>query len=133
MWAVDTNLLVRYYTRDDAKQAARAKKWMARHLPCFVPISVVLELHWVLESAYGMKPKQTLSVMQHLANSPAFQVESGLAVQRAISAAEHGLAFDDALHWALSYACEGIATFDDRGFARKARKLGMRPPVAIPE
>lgn len=43
-----------------------------------------------------------------------------------------GIEFSDALHWALSYACEGLATFDDRGFARKAKKLGLKPAVVMP-
>lgn len=132
MWATDTNLLVRYYTRDDESQTRRALEWLQDHAPCFVPVSVVQELYWVLESSYGMAASRVLEVLGHLCFSPAFAVESAPAVQQALKAAEHGIEFPDALHWALSGACEGLATFDDRGFARKARKLGLKPSVVVP-
>ena len=132
MWAADTNLLVRYYTKDDEKQTRRALTWLQEHAPCFVPVSVVLELYWVLENSYGMAPKQVLGVLQHLCHSPAFELESSPAVQRALQAALQGIEFPNALHWALSHACEGLATFDDRGFARKATKLGLKPGVVLP-
>jgi hypothetical protein len=34
------------------------------------------------------------------------------------------------LHLACSEHCDSFATFDDRGFARKAAKLKTTPPVA---
>lgn len=132
MWAVDTNLLVRYYTQDDARQTQRALAWLQTHTPCFVPITVVQELYWVLENSYDMLPKQVLTVLQHLSGSPAFALESPAAVQQALQISTQGLEFPDALHWALSQACEGLATFDDRRFARKAAKLGLKPAVVLP-
>ena len=132
MWAVDTNLLVRYYTQDDARQTQRALAWLQTHAPCFVPITVVQELYWVLENSYDMAPKQVLGVLQHLSSSPAFALESSAAVQQALQVTAQGLEFPDALHWALSQTCEGMATFDDRRFARKAAKLGLKPVVMVP-
>ncbi len=132
MWAADTNLLVRYYTRDDEKQAGRALAWLQDHAPCFVAISVVQELYWVLESGYDLAPRKVLEVLQHLCESPAFQLESSASVQQALRVASQGIEFPDALHWSLSAACEGLATFDDRGFARKAKKLGLKPGVVVP-
>ncbi len=132
MWATDTNLLVRYYTQDDKAQAKRALKWLEDHAPCFVAVSVVQELYWVLENSYGISPAKVLDVLEHLCRSPAFKVESSSAVARAIQAARQRIQFPDALHWALSGNCEGLATFDDKGFARKARKLGLEPTVIVP-
>lgn len=132
MWAVDTNLLVRYYTRDDEKQSLRALTWLQAQAPCFVPVTVVQELYWVLASAYDMPRAKVLKVIAHLNGSPAFAVESSAEVHRALQAATRGLDFADALHWALSHGCEGVVTFDDRGFARKAKKLGLKPVVALP-
>lgn len=132
MWAIDTNLLVRYYTQDDAKQTKRALTWLQEHAPCFVPVSVVQELYWVLENAYAMPTKQVLVVLQHLAGSPAFQLESAPAIQQALQVAEQGLEFPDALHWALSSHCQGLATFDDKGFAKRAQKMGLVPVVSVP-
>lgn len=132
MWAADTNLLVRYYTHDDAKQTGRALSWLQEHAPCFVPVSVVQELYGVLENSYGMSQMQVRGELQHLCDCPAFELESFPAVQQALQTALQGIEFPDALHWALSYACEGLATFDDRGFARKAKKLGLKPIAAVP-
>ncbi|MEW6167400.1 MAG: type II toxin-antitoxin system VapC family toxin [Pseudomonadota bacterium] len=132
MWAADTNLLVRYYTRDDERQTRRALQWLLAHAPCRVPLSVAQELYWVLESTYGLPIEDVLNVLQHLCTSPAFEVQSANAVQRALDAARQGIEFPDALHWALSADCEGLATFDDKGFARRARKLRLQPPVSLP-
>jgi len=132
MWAVDTNLLIRYYTADDPVQTATALAWLKTHAPCRVPITVVLEMYWVLESAYEMPADRIASVLQHLLDSPAFELESPRAVLRALEATAGGLEFPDALHWALAHDCEGLATFDDRGFARKARRMKLVPPVIIP-
>lgn len=132
MWAADTNLLVRYYTKDDEGQARRALTWLQAHAPCFVPVSVVVELYWVLENSYSMAPHHVLAVFQHMCRSPAFEIESSAAVQKAFQVAQQGIEFPDALHWALSGACDGLATFDDRGFARKAKRLGLKPGVVVP-
>ncbi len=38
----------------------------------------------------------------------------------------------DALHHASCNGCEAIASFDDRGFARRIRQLNLPPRVVIP-
>ena len=55
MRAVDTNVLVRALTQDDPAQAKRALAFMSAH-QVFVPVTVVLELEWVLRSRYGFAP-----------------------------------------------------------------------------
>ncbi len=45
---------------------------------------------------------------------------------------ESGLDFADALHHASYRDCESMATFDDRKFSRRARKLGLTPVVIVP-
>jgi hypothetical protein len=44
---------------------------------------------------------------------------------------EAGIAFADALHHASYKSCDSVATFDDRKFARRARKLGLAPAVMV--
>jgi predicted nucleic-acid-binding protein len=51
MMALDTNVLVRYLTRDEPEEAARAKSLVERG-PVFVAKTVMLESEWVLRSAY---------------------------------------------------------------------------------
>ena len=49
MRAVDTNVLARYYLRDDPTQARLAGKILSAG-GVFVPKTVILELEWVLRS-----------------------------------------------------------------------------------
>ena len=57
MPALDTNVLVRYLVQDDPAQFAAAKRLVGRYLDeglsLFVPLTVVLELEWVLRSNFG--------------------------------------------------------------------------------
>ena len=54
MPALDTSVLVRYIVQDDAAQVAAAKRLITRCVAegstLVVPVSVVLELEWVLRS-----------------------------------------------------------------------------------
>jgi predicted nucleic acid-binding protein len=43
-----------------------------------------------------------------------------------------GLDFADALHHASCRSCELIASFDDKGFARRIQRLNLQPKVLLP-
>jgi len=62
---------------------------------------------------------------------PHVTVERWQAVKDALDLHRRGLDFADALHWASSVTCEALVTFDDRGFARRARRLDLRPEVTL--
>ena len=49
----------------------------------------------------------------------------------AVEYCRRGIDFVDALHLAASHACSDMLTFDDRGYARRAVKLGLKPPVRL--
>jgi hypothetical protein len=53
-------------------------------------------------------------------------------VEQALANTEAGLDFADALHHASYRACTSVASFDDRRFARRAKKLGLSPGVMVP-
>ena len=55
MIAIDTNLVVRYLSGDHPEQSARARALVDQN-PVFVGLTVVLEVEWVLRSAYGYRP-----------------------------------------------------------------------------
>ena len=63
---------------------------------------------------------------------PHVTVERSEAVKDAIGLHRRGLDFADALHWACSGNCERLLSFDDRRFARGARRLGLTREVALP-
>jgi len=56
MRGLDTNVLVRYLTADDAKQTALAEKLLEqaseRDQPLFIPVLVLCELVWVLARSW---------------------------------------------------------------------------------
>jgi predicted nucleic-acid-binding protein len=52
--AVDTNVLVRYFTNDDPEQARRAASLLAGPETVYVAHSVLMELEWVLRAIYEL-------------------------------------------------------------------------------
>lgn len=54
-----------------------------------------------------------------------------IAVKHLLGLHLRGLDFADALHWASSSGCDRLMTVDDRGFARRARRLELTPEVAL--
>ncbi len=71
------------------------------------------------------------SAFVDLLGLPQVTVERWEAVEAALEVHRKGIEFADALHWALSRGCTGLATFDDRRFARRARRLGLEPPIVL--
>ncbi|RUW62241.1 type II toxin-antitoxin system VapC family toxin [Mesorhizobium sp. M7A.F.Ca.US.008.03.1.1] len=122
MLAIDTNLIVRYLTGDHAEQAHRARGLIDGR-PVFVPVTVVLEVEWVLRSGYGYAQTDIVQALRTFGGLPTVEVEDGAAVSSALDLAEKGMDFADALHLSKSAHCEGFATFDLR-FVKAARAAG---------
>jgi predicted nucleic-acid-binding protein len=136
--AVDTNVLARYYVDDPADpeaagQRRRAERVMRDNAHVFVPQTVVLELVWVLRSFYAFSAGDCARVIEHLVGLPNTTVEAWPRVLEATRLLRAGLDFTDALHLASAEACDAFLTFDDRRFAKRARKLGCVPPVQSPD
>ena len=130
MRAVDTSVLARYYLRDDAGQAGVAAGILSAG-DVFVPKTVLLELAWVLRSVAEQPAQRVLDCIEHLLALPGVHVEDHDQAQAAIRAARRGMDFADSLHLAASHRCTELLTFDDRGYARKARRLGLTPRVTL--
>lgn len=136
MIALDTNLLARFYVYDPSDPEAARQRPIARRLvldspSLFVPVTVVLELEWVMRGFYEVDRDAFCDVLLHLLGLPQVTVERWEAVEAALEVHRKGIEFADALHWALSRGCTGLATFDDRRFARRARRLGLEPPIVL--
>ncbi len=136
MIGLDTNVLARYYIDDHADAQARRQRLAARRLiesgqPLMVSKSVILELEWVMRGYYGFDQGEVASVMRHLLEQAHIAVEDRDAIARALSTCEAGIDFADALHHASYKSCASVATFDDRKFARRAKKLGLAPAVVV--
>ena len=136
MIGLDTNVLARYYVDDRADAEALRQRLAARRLiesgrPLMVSKSVILEFEWVMRGYYSFAQAEVASVMGHLLEQEHITVEDREAVEQALSNCEAGIDFADALHHASYKSCDSVATFDDRKFARRARKLGLAPAVVV--
>ena len=131
MRAVDTNILARYYLRDDAVQGRVAAGILVAG-DVFVPKTVVFELEWVLRYVAEQSAVKVIECLKHLMALPGVTVEDHDEIEAALEHCRSGIDFADALHLAASQRCDELLTFDDRGYARKAEKLGLKPPVRVP-
>ena len=125
MIALDTNILARFYVDDPgdpeaAKQRPIAHRVMTESPSLFVPITVVLELEWVLRAFYAFDAAQVIRVFEHLLGLAHVNTEEAERVAAALPLAAQGMDFADALHLAGSAHCAALYTFDDRRFARRA-------------
>ena len=129
MIAIDTNILVRFLTRDDKTQYAKARKIFSNE-SVYIPITVLLETEWVLRFSYGFQPDTVSSSFKKLLGLPDVHITDPDLVHKAIEWHENGLDFADALHLSLSHNCKQFATFDNK-FIQKAKgltscKVGLR-------
>ena len=138
MIGLDTNVLARYFVDEaDADRATAAQRQAARQLiesgqELFLPKTVALEFAWVLRGYYGFAVESVLQVFEQLLNHTCLSVEDRPDLEQALAGLRSGLDFADALHHASCRDCEVIASFDDRGFARRIRQLNLPPPVVVP-
>jgi len=138
MIGLDTNVLARYYTavssNDDAataRQCEAARQLIEGGKRLMVSQSVVLELESVLRGAYDVAAREIQEVFLHLLSLPQVEFEDRLAVQSAVAALSNGFDFADALHHSAYRTCSSVATFNDKGFVRRAKKAALRPAVTL--
>jgi predicted nucleic-acid-binding protein len=129
--ALDTNLLVRLLTNDDPQQAGRVAELIDASPACFVPITVVLELEWVLRGAYRLPRQAIISALRGLLQIRQLHLEQEEQVVQAIDWYAQGLDFADALHLLRSEGCSALISFD-RAFGGQAGQLALNPAVREP-
>ena len=128
--AVDTDLLVRYITRDDPVQEKQAREVMLQHR-VFVPKSVVLELEWVLRFTYRFSIDDIAIALDTLLDAEQIDVEDADAVRLAVAAFREGLDFADAMHL-VSCSQFGIFLTFDKALFRRAGRVFDQPVVRLP-
>jgi len=124
MIAVDTNVLVRYLTNDDAAQARKAVDLLASAEPVLLTHTVLLELEWVLRAVYDLSAETIHSSILQVLGLANVQIEKAEQVAKALSWYAGGVDFADALHLALATGAERFVTFDQR-FVRSATAQGL--------
>lgn len=122
MIAIDTNVLVRVLTDDEAspEQTKQARDLVRGAGSVFIPQIVQIELIWVLERAYGLEKPQILTVLQLLRDTPVYQLQHHARFALAVERFQHGSAgFADSLIVVESEHRQAVLwTFD--------RKLGKQ-------
>ena len=107
MPALDTNVLVRYIVADDAGQLAMARRLISRCVAegetLFVPVTVALEVEWVLRSSFGFAKDEVMWALSNLFSAAelSFQEERALEVALQLFR-ETSAHFADCLHIALA-------------------------------
>jgi predicted nucleic-acid-binding protein len=119
MKGVDTNILVRLLVADDAPQAERVATMLQSAERAgenfFVPILVLLELVWVLDSAYGCTRAETLDALERLTMMPVLHIDNLDVVHRTIALGRQSTQDIADLLIACSAAasgCTSVLTFD---------------------
>lgn len=118
MIGLDTNVLVRYIMQDDKAQSALATRVLESLTVDgggFVPLVVVVELAWVLSSAYGLDRTQLVDAFEVLLRTKELVVERAEIVWKALRVFGSSNAdFADCLieRSASAVGCYGTVTFD---------------------
>ena len=131
MIALDANILARYLLDDEPAQARAARRLLAdAKAEYWIPVTVVLELAWVLRK--GDAPRSVvMERLRDLLSLRNVRVQNADLVFHALRWAAQGMDLADALHLVLSGKAERFATFDE-ALVKQARKLGVQPPVSAP-
>jgi predicted nucleic-acid-binding protein len=121
MIGVDTNVLVRYLTRDDQAQYERARRLIDSGLskgePALVSLLVLMETEWVLRSRYELLKSQIVAAFSALLDTADLAFEDEPSVERAIYSWKDSVAdFADCLIEARNrrLGCRATATFDSK-------------------
>ena len=119
MAALDTNVLVRWLTNDDAAQCAAVARLfddaIGQGVRLFVTTTVVLELEWVLRSRYRYNKPQVQAAMNALLDVTELEFQTEPTLEQALWLFKQtgSRDFADCLHIAL--VSQGpLLTFDER-------------------
>jgi predicted nucleic-acid-binding protein len=125
MIGLDTNVLIRYIMQDDLKQSSLATRLIeSRSIESrgFVPLVSVVELFWVMSSAYELDRGQLIAALEGLLRTKELVVERAEIVWKAFRTFQSAnVDFADCLigRSAAAAGCEKTMTFD-RGAAKNA-------------
>lgn len=124
MIAVDTNIIVRFLTRDDEQQYQKAYQIFADSEQLFIPATVILETEWVLRFSYNFPSDRIIYAMTGLLKLNNVNTENKTAVINALEWHKNGMDFADALHLACSLHTDKFVSFDKK-LIKKALSLNI--------
>jgi predicted nucleic-acid-binding protein len=128
MTGLDTNILVRFFAKDDLEQGRRTVEFLGSLTPeasGFVSLVSLVELVWVMRSRYRMDKAKLIECLERLLDSPELIVEHQETVSHALRRFASSKAdFADCLIERSGYfsGCRETVTFD----LSASRFAGMR-------
>ena len=118
MIGLDTNVLIRYLTRDDLDQWEQASQIIQENQPCFISNVVLCEVVWVLRGRpYQIGKDEIIVIMEMMVQSSGFEFENRSVVYQALQRTKQGRAdFSDYLIGAIArqIGCTETITFDQK-------------------
>jgi predicted nucleic-acid-binding protein len=129
MIGVDTNLLVRLFAGDDARQTKAASRLLDRSSrgQVLVNVVVLVEFAWTMRRVYKWEDSWIRQALTKIVEHPAILIQHRLSVLEAISDSNTSLSgFADRLIGAMNLdeGCETTMTFDkDAASSPGFRKL----------
>jgi predicted nucleic-acid-binding protein len=127
MIAFDSNILIRYFQRDDVRQTAIAENLVDARTPSepgWIAVPVLMELLWVLSRSYKLRRDSIVEILEKLLESEDLVVADEERVRLALATYRRGRAdFADCLivECARDAGCSRTFTFDEKA----ARDAGM--------
>lgn len=117
MLGLDSNVLIRFLTRDNEEQFVVASRLLEQAIDrsLFLSQIVLVEINWVLRRVYGHQRADVLQILDDLMDARQFTIEDRERVVQAIALARSTRAdFSDALIALGNEArgCRRTATFD---------------------
>nr|WP_199332135.1 type II toxin-antitoxin system VapC family toxin [Anabaena lutea] len=113
---LDTNILVRYLTKDDDQQWEKAVEIVEGGEQCFVANVVICELIWVLRGKpYSFSKEEISNTIEMMLQCAVFEWENRSVIYQALQRFKQGNAdFSDYLIGAVAQqsGCTITATFD---------------------
>lgn len=125
MKAVDTNVVLRFLLRDDERQAKIAEQTL--EAACLLPLTVILETVWVLESHFEFGRADIARLLIELVDLESVHCEEIGAIRWALDRYRHGADIADMLHLIEARGAGQFVTFD----RRLAKSAGDSPPVRV--
>ena len=129
MLAIDTNIVVRYLAGDGGDEFTRAIDIIENN-QVSIAVTVMLETEWVLRDVYEIPRGEVLAAFTKLVGLPTVSIAEPAVLRKAMTLADSGLDFAEALHVAQVAERDTFVTFNKALAKRAARQSGVAVKLA---
>lgn len=125
MIGADTNLVVRFLTRDIEEQAQKVKSLLEKGEKLYINETVLTELYWVLTNVYDYSKNEFIQALDQMTNTEGFVFFDGQIINASIADfIDSSAGFSDCLIHQLNTSKDlKTLTFDKKASKLKGMKL----------